>query len=496
MASTTAVLRRRVAVSAAVLVALLAALLVTPTLTSGARAQGGPVAFDRLSGAGRVETAVALSQDAFTAATTVLLARADAYADALAGAPLAASLDAPVLLSPSDAVPQVVLDEIARLGATTSVLLGGEAALSAGVAEQLTTAGQDVQRLGGANRFETAVMVAGAVTGDTPPAQVFFVEGEHADPLRGWPDAMSAGWVAALAGAPILPVNGGFVPDAIQAYWDANADAVGTIVGGTAAVSQEVEDALGALDEEGAPTRDLTRVAGASRFETSALLYDHAVTHLGADPAERWLATGGGFADALGAGPAVAEKGATMLLVDGGDFSGSPQAGDRLTTAVDLLDRVVLVGGTAAISPGAEVAIRGEVTGVLAEDAVPAAFCLTVLHNNDPESALLGAPAGDEFGGLARFVTLANRRAGRRARSGLRLVRHRHRQLRRHLPGRPGVPGQPGPARRRALLRRGRPGARGLRRDLAGQPRVRLRPRHHRRVHLLLRRRAVHQREP
>lgn len=35
-----------------------------------------------------------------------------------------------------------------------------------------------------------------------------------------------------------------------------------------------------------------------------------------------------------------------------------------------------------------------------------AAFTLTLLHGNDPESALLNAPADPDYGGAARFTTL------------------------------------------------------------------------------------------
>jgi putative cell wall-binding protein len=54
------------------------------------------------------------------------LATGSGYADALA----AAALGAPVLLTRSECVPQVVRDEITRLAATTVVVMGGTSALS------------------------------------------------------------------------------------------------------------------------------------------------------------------------------------------------------------------------------------------------------------------------------------------------------------------------------------------------------------------------------
>ncbi len=61
---------------------------------------------------------------------------------------------------------------------------------------------------------------------------------------------------------------------------------------------------------------------------------------------------------------------------------------------------------------GAVTAVTMSVTAVLAASPAAAAvpdepFTLTILHNNDGESQLLGAPADPNFGGIARFVALA-----------------------------------------------------------------------------------------
>ncbi|HUG84843.1 MAG TPA: cell wall-binding repeat-containing protein, partial [Euzebya sp.] len=70
----------------------------------------------RLDGDSRIETAVAISQDSFEdgSADAVVLARADAFADALAASTLAFVSNAPVLLTGSTDLPAVVQDEIER----------------------------------------------------------------------------------------------------------------------------------------------------------------------------------------------------------------------------------------------------------------------------------------------------------------------------------------------------------------------------------------------
>ena len=71
----------------------------------------------RVSGADRQSTAVAVSSAAFPggSASAVVLARADAFADALAGGPLAAAKHAPLLLTSSGSLDAVTSAEILRV---------------------------------------------------------------------------------------------------------------------------------------------------------------------------------------------------------------------------------------------------------------------------------------------------------------------------------------------------------------------------------------------
>jgi len=88
----------------------------------------------RLSGADRFATSVAINEAAFASADTVYLATGFGFADALAGAPLAGIVGAPLFVVPSTCVPAAVLDQINELGALNVVLLGGTGVLGAGVA--------------------------------------------------------------------------------------------------------------------------------------------------------------------------------------------------------------------------------------------------------------------------------------------------------------------------------------------------------------------------
>ena len=85
----------------------------------------------RLSGADRYQTAVRTSR-AFWPGTSerVYLATGADFADALAGIPAAGKDAAPLLLTRSNCLPQVVADELARLAPAQVVVLGGERAVS------------------------------------------------------------------------------------------------------------------------------------------------------------------------------------------------------------------------------------------------------------------------------------------------------------------------------------------------------------------------------
>lgn len=70
---------------------------------------------ERFAGTDRITTAVAVSARERDTAQTVVLARFDDYADALAGGPLAVHLDAPLLLTTSDGLsPAAVADACPR----------------------------------------------------------------------------------------------------------------------------------------------------------------------------------------------------------------------------------------------------------------------------------------------------------------------------------------------------------------------------------------------
>lgn len=293
-----------------------------------ATGQDADVPIRRLGGATRVETAVAVSAHAFAEADTAVLARADDPADALAGAPLAASLEAPLLLVDGDAVPAVVLGELDRLGVEEVVLLGGDEALGPGVRADLGD--RRVRRLAGRDRVDTAIAVARALG----PAEVAWVAG-----VAGPVDALGAGTVGALAGQPVLLVDDdpGRLDDVLTDLGVAEV----RVVGGSAVVPDAVVEGLVG---EG---RRVVRRAGADRYATAALLARDALA-AGGDGTRPWIATGRTLPDSLAAGPAVAAQGGVLVLLDGASPWSTRPATDLLRSWAP--SQVTVLGGPSAVS--------------------------------------------------------------------------------------------------------------------------------------------------
>jgi hypothetical protein len=244
----------------------------------------------RVSGTDRQSTAVAVSHSAFAAdgtATAVVLARADAFPDALAGGPLAAAKHGPLLLTASgslDAVTKTEIQRVLKPGGTV-FLLGGTAALSASVSTAVVALGFGAVRISGSDRFGTAVAIAGALGN---PATVFEASGTS------FADALSAVPAAVADHGAIVLTNGAAQPAATAAYLRAHPGAHYAI-GGPAAAADPSAVAL----------------VGADRYATSAAVaraFFPSATGVSA-------ASGLTFPDALAGGPVAGSAGQPVLLV-------------------------------------------------------------------------------------------------------------------------------------------------------------------------------------
>jgi putative cell wall-binding protein len=304
---------------------------------------------DRISGSDRVGTAVALSEESFDEADTVVLASGFSFPDSIAAGPLAAILDAPVLTSFPESLDDRIVDEIDRLGATRLVVVGSTTNLDDAVLDELVDRtdldADDITRIAGRDEVATAARVAAEIRAHTGERDVLVALGSHPDEGSAWPDALTAGAHGALTGQPVVLVDHDGLPSATRTALQ-GADTA-TIIGGSAAVSEEIAEEIAELVD------DVRRLSGQDRFETAAAVADDLIDGEVASIERLWAATGGNFADALAAAAALSRSGDVLVLVDGRGDAGDGSIDDWFTEHADGIASGVVVGGTKAVSSAA-----------------------------------------------------------------------------------------------------------------------------------------------
>lgn len=260
----------------------------------------------RLGGETRIETALAISSYDWDKAKVVILATANQFPDAMAGVPLATALDAPILLTYNlPSLEASVRAEIDRLHPEKVYILGQTDAVNANIEAELRAA-YVVERLGGKDRFGTAVEIAKEmeeIHGGKKPAKAYFVRSDL------YADALSVSPVAAIEQNPILYVAPSGKLDEPTTNYAKTLGNRATIIGGYAAVNDIGEKNVRAIFS------DVDRVFGNDRYQTSVKVcttYDRLFTGDGIA-----LATGKTFPDALTGGAFAARNKMPVLLVNG-----------------------------------------------------------------------------------------------------------------------------------------------------------------------------------
>jgi putative cell wall-binding protein len=265
----------------------------------------------------------------------VVLARSDDFPDALAGSPLAAVRNAPLLITDPQALDPRVSAEISRVLAPdkTVYILGGGAAISPGVEAAVAALGYQVVRYAGSDRYGTAATIAASGLGS--PSTVLEANGED------FPDAVAAGAAAGALHGAVLLTAGSALPAATSAYLSATNPSVRIAVGGPAAAA-----------DPGA-----TPVVGADRYATAALLAQQYFP----GPTLAGVASGANWPDALAGGSRLGARAGPLLLSDPAGLS--DEAATYISTHSPGLADVEIYGGSAALTPNLEPSILSDVSG-------------------------------------------------------------------------------------------------------------------------------------
>lgn len=301
---------------------------------------------NRISGDTRYDTMGSLAgRGNWAVGGSVILASGANYPDALAASSLAGGLDAPILLTDPNGLSDAAGDRLETFSPSRVFIVGGNAAVSPDVERQvkeLLGSGCAVFRVAGQTRFETS-LVAAEVNPKSSDTVIVATGGNYADALSVSPYAFASGSPvllcdssSGLTGAAVESIRSGGYSKAV-------------VVGGTAAVPASVEGQL-----QSAGIGDVTRLSGATRFETSSMIADFELgSGLVFSMDGVLLATGMNFPDALSAGPLAGRSRSPLLLVD----PGASYVSFYLSKYKGTVRSATVVGGTAAVPEGDRLAI-------------------------------------------------------------------------------------------------------------------------------------------
>ena len=278
---------------------LLATTLATSSmavLPKAALADSADSTVERIGGANRYETCANISRKSFKNSDVAILASGQKVQDALTSGAIAAKLNAPLLLTEKDSLPNVVMDELKRLNVKKVIFVGGEATISKSLENQLANDFK-VERISGKDRYQTSIKLAEELNKDSKLENII-VNGNTAD-------ALTAGAIAAKLNRSIILTNGKNLPEGSKSIVDSNSSK-NIIIGGSS--SMNIEGLKG------------DRIAGADRYETSTKI---AEKYYQGNSDKVLLANGMNYIDALSAINLVLNKKAPVLLTRDGMLDSS-----------------------------------------------------------------------------------------------------------------------------------------------------------------------------
>lgn len=286
----------------------------------------------RVSGSDRYATSAAVSQAWSSGQAVVFVVNGQTYADAVSASGRAGDVNAPVLLTERDVIPQHIVRALERLSADRVVIVGGTSAVSDRVATQLrryATSGR-VERVAGRDRYATSAALAGKYSAGLP--KVFLASGED------FPDALAGSALAGHLQVPLLLTRANRLDDSTAARLRKLSAREVVVLGSGSAVSTSVARQAAAYTTSGRHSR----LAGTDRYGTAEAVAKQFPQ--GASPG--YVASGQTFADALVGGALAARRGVPLVLTPRDRLA----TGTRRALEHQRPRTISVLGGTAAVS--------------------------------------------------------------------------------------------------------------------------------------------------
>ena len=272
-----------------------------------ALAANGDYALTTIGGATRYDTSASEALSAYSSADTVIIASGESYVDSTAGAGLAGALNAPILLTDPNSLPQVISNAIKKLGAKKAIILGGTAVVSSNAEAQLKGVVGSVERIAGATRYGTQLEIVkyGSKNSLWNGNYVAVVYGEN------FADALSFSPVAYSLKTPVFFTDGStnLTQEELSTLKGLGKTSA-LLIGGNRVVSTSVESQLGSLS--------VKRLGGETRYNTSYEINSYAVKNFGFSWEYVAFCSGQKPWDSLGGGSMQGKNKRLLSLLDNG----------------------------------------------------------------------------------------------------------------------------------------------------------------------------------
>lgn len=201
---------------------------------------------ERIIGKDNYETA-ALIADKQNYSTAILVNLDNSIADGLSSSGLSGAVNAPILLTKKDSIPDVTMTRINK--AKKIYIIGGVNSVSPSVENNLKSKGLEVIRIQGKDRIDTSLNVANEIKKYSNSKYIFYTNG-----FKGEADAISIAPIAARYKAPIIQTDGKNTPYKIS-------EKERYAIGGTTTMNESIVKLTGSF-----------RIGGKDRYETNSLI--------------------------------------------------------------------------------------------------------------------------------------------------------------------------------------------------------------------------------
>jgi putative cell wall-binding protein/lipoprotein-anchoring transpeptidase ErfK/SrfK len=300
---------------------ILLLLLVIISTTSKVYAQGK---YQRYGGKDRYETSIKISQNFSNKSEYAILVSGQNYPDALCACPLSKKYNAPIILTTEEKLDESAADLI-KSSEVSKVFIIGKS-ISKNVEESLNSMGIKSERIGGENRYETAILVADYVG---IKDRIVVVSGEN------YPDALSIAPIAAIMDMPIILVNKEVVPDVVKNSLKDKNYTYTYVIGSEGAISEGVKSQF----------KNSERIFGQDRYGTNIAVINRFMDVL--DLSNVYLASAVNFPDSL-SGSALAQRNKAPLVLTSEDINETEQ--NNIKQIIASAKNTYVLGSEGAVS--------------------------------------------------------------------------------------------------------------------------------------------------